>query len=276
MGMRRVLLLLCLILATACSSDGGAGSEPREELNPADPVALVGDWSVRADGAPTETVLILRVRPAVTDLTIKMACGTVGGSWAAEARQSLFLGQVSSGSGDCFGKSGIQSVDWLRQVTGFRTDGDHPLLVDARGATVATLTPASSTPTPRLTTSAELASSHFGEPAPLPGGATAVSGQQLVGRWVPSGGRVPVKADTEFRSDGTWVGSDGCNGHGGRYVLGREGRLLVAANGISTLVACESSPINQWVATAMRVGTIGAELVFYDRTGKELGRAVAG
>lgn len=80
-------------------------------------------------------------------------------------------------------------------------------------------------------------------------------------------------ADEPAITDEMREGSDGCNGKGGGFLLGQEGRLLTTS-GNTTLIGCESSPVASWVDGASRAGLLGDLLVFYDAKARELGRVV--
>ncbi|HUS23005.1 MAG TPA: META domain-containing protein, partial [Aeromicrobium sp.] len=110
------------------------------------------------------------------------------------------------------------------------------------------------------------------EPPPLPAGSEPATAQQLTGRWVPAN-KPDSRAFVAFEDSGTWHGSDGCNGAGGRFAVGSGGRLLTTA-GITTAVACENSRLPSWVDDASRAGFTRGQLVLYDASGNELGQAV--
>lgn len=75
--------------------------------------------------------------------------------------------------------------------------------------------------------------------------------------------------------DGTWIGSDGCNGGSGRWAMGDGGELLVTA-GPSTLIGCEGVGVPGLFAQSALAGFDGAELVLLDQTGAELVKLVRG
>jgi hypothetical protein len=76
-----------------------------------------------------------------------------------------------------------------------------------------------------------------------------------------------------FASDGSWSGSDGCNGQGGRWRLGTGGDL-VTTTGPSTQIGCAGVPVGGWMARARQAGLAGKTLVLLDGTGHEIGRLV--
>jgi hypothetical protein len=104
---------------------------------------------------------------------------------------------------------------------------------------------------------------------PLPRDLAAMGRDALVGRWVPT--EDPRRAYVELRPDGSWDGSDGCNGQSGRWVAGPRGAFL-ATTGLSTLVACRNVPLGSWLGATWRAGLDRGTLVLLDAGGQELGR----
>jgi hypothetical protein len=178
---------------------------------------------------------------------------------------------------------------WKPQVAWFQSQGSTQRLLDADGTVVVTLTPGpapedlpadalddidldAAYPTPEL-------------PPPLPAGVRAPSEQDLVGtRWkpldVPSSGepgseQSADKAFAKFFDDGTWRGSDGCNGQGGTWALNPQTGEWLAVGGATTLIGCANVDVNGAVNGASAVGMDGEELVFYDARGNENGRFAA-
>jgi hypothetical protein len=68
------------------------------------------------------------------------------------------------------------------------------------------------------------------------------------------------------------VGSDGCNGFGGRFAVGPEGSLVAINGDAGGGVACDTSPAPYWVSEARRVALDDGQLVLFDGVGKSLGR----
>lgn len=91
-----------------------------------------------------------------------------------------------------------------------------------------------------------------------------VTEEQLVGpRWKPfrylkSG--VQPRAYLQFHSDGTWTGSDGCNGQSGRYRLAPTGHVT-ATQGPQTQVGCRMVPVGSLLTKTYRVETEGQLLL---------------
>lgn len=70
---------------------------------------------------------------------------------------------------------------------------------------------------------------------------------------------------------GSWTGSDGCNGLGGRWSVGAGGELLATA-GPETTIGCENVAIAQWLTTAVTAALDGGTLVLLDAAGTAIGR----
>ncbi len=111
----------------------------------------------------------------------------------------------------------------------------------------------------------------FRPAAPLPEPLEPATATELRGRWIPIDGPAATEAQVQFCESGTWGGSDGCNGSGGRWAVEDEGEF-VATSGASTLIGCDNVPVPEWVASARLAGFDGSELVLLDVSGAELGR----
>lgn len=256
--------LLAVVLA-AC--DGSSGNTVRVQPTP-DPAELVGSWFIAADGEEPHAILTLG-----DGLFLLRKCGTLDGNWRAN-KHAMFVGEFYGGSGGCFKAQQSPFPQWMVKVTGFRRDGNNELLVTSRGTTVATLTPgAQASPDP------DIAEMHggFAEPQPLPAGVDPVTADDVIGRWLPMPQDRPEgsrdKAFVEFDDGGGYTGSDGCNGVGGRYIVGPAG-LILATSGPRHLVGCDNSPLPDWPAESGRLGLRDGHLVFVDPAGKVLGEAV--
>ena len=285
LGMATVLVVAACGTQTAAgpgdSGDAGAPREPTgTPASPADPAGLVRLWTVR-EAAGEEPGAILRL--AGGDLSLWRRCGHLSGAWRADA-DGLFIGHVYGGSDACV--SGPDSgPDWLRRAAGHRADGPDRLLVDRDGRPLARLVPGGRPKVDRNTAKSE------GEPpvltdelrrllapaAPLPAGLRPATADELAGRWVPAegpGSRAPTRPYAELEPDGTWSGSDGCNGQSGRWVAGDGGSFLAVA-GAQTLIGCEGANMAGWLSDASRAGFAGDQLVLLDRSGTR-GRPAAG
>ncbi len=99
-----------------------------------------------------------------------------------------------------------------------------------------------------------------------------MSKKQLVGpRWTPQAGGPYGTTDAflQFHSDGTYTGSDGCNGQLGRYWLTRGGHVH-ATLGPQTRIGCASVPVGSLLARADRLVRQGPLLVLIAQNGETL------
>jgi len=263
-----VVAVLALVSCTVSGSAESAAPAPaRPRSGPSDPIALVGMWKLTGVGAEAGTVVGLT--PA--ELTIYRSCGELLASWSADS-QGLFIADVMASTGGCDPET---RVVWLNKAVGYRLDGRNAVLLDVDGGTVARLAASSEPPRPDRE-SFEVTDEFrrfFDSPAVLPPRLTPADRRELPGRWVPArgGSKALEQPYLEFRADGRWSGSDGCNGSGGGWVVGSAGTLL-ATSGISTLIGCDNVPVGDWLSAARRAGFDGATLVLLDQNAKELGR----
>jgi hypothetical protein len=277
-----VLLALAGCAAVPPEPEAGppAANEPAAVDEKA--ISLVGLWRVTgADGAGADAFL----RLDGTSLVAWTTCGIAMGEWRASG--GAFLAGVSGaiGGASCLGDPGAgvpaDSLEWLHDARGFRAvaGAAGAELLDADGRTVAVLgvdgaPPANPDHTddyldaPEVTADVE---DRFVTPAPLPPDATPVTAADLLGRWEPDAGFAAEPPFVSFDDDdGTWTGSDGCNGGSGRWTLG-DGGLLLATSGPSTLIACEGAAVPYWMARAARAGIVDSHLVLFDSAGNRLG-----
>lgn len=281
-------VVLFTLFAAGCAGQGAApdpvdpgttgpgGGPPGGGGTDADPVALIGLWSVTG-AAGEEADAVLRIAPE--SLSLWRDCGTLMGAWQADTGGS-FVADVDSSAG-CPASEPL-APQWLRGATAYRVAGKERVLLDGHGEPVARLLPGGR-PKPNPNVAPQEAQPPvvtdeirraLARSADLAPGLVAPGRDALVGRWSPEDG--PDRAFLEFRADGSWVGSDGCNGLGGRWVAGADGALL-ATSGPSTLIGCDNVPVGAWLVNARRAGLDEAEadgerLVLVDATGKELGR----
>ena len=290
--MRRTLCILAatLVLLSGCAVEPQpAEPAPIETFTPADntetgdaettdAVQLVDLWRVtEADGAGTETFL----RLDATGLIAWTDCGTAQGSWRASG--TAFVADIwgESGGADCLRDAATRttapSLGWLYAASRFRITADGAELLGSDGATVAVLRVDGAPPSnPNMTDdylerperTADDAS-RFAVPAPLPGGMRPAAASELTARWEAEGSFAADTPFAEFRADGTWSGSDGCNGGGGRWSLG-DGGVLLATSGASTLIGCDGIGVPGLVAATGRVGIVDGKLVLVDAGGVEL------
>ncbi|MFC0678638.1 META domain-containing protein [Lysobacter korlensis] len=277
-------LLLSGCAATAdpplsAAPGNGGGSE-------VDAVGLLDVWRVSgAEGEDEDTWL----KFGVHEFVLWHECAVVFGSFRASGSLLIASPDAAHGWPECTMLEGPPMVPWLTSVTEFtETEGGYELL-DADGTTVATLTIDGTPPeTPGLDSSIREApevtpevEALFAVPASLPAGLEPV--EELVGRWLPV--VPPAEGDEaeqpttepfiELAADGTWSGSDGCNGHGGRWAATVDGNLIATA-GASTLIYCEGAPVGTWMSATALAGMVDDELVLLDNAGTELGRLVRG
>jgi heat shock protein HslJ len=258
----------------AAPRDGAPG--PSTPTAVGDPWRLIGSWRVAGDGTGAAVLQL-----AAGELRLWQDCGVLFGTWRADAA-GQFVADSSSGDGACFDSSHALVPRWLSRSVGFRLHGEGAVLLDDNEAVTASLEPGGR-PTPGPNVLGSVADpprapdartrAALAEPAPLPPELTAADVDKLVGEWFPVGVRRPGRSQPslELRPDGTYRGWDGCNGTGGRWVAGPEGRLL-ATSGVSRLVGCQNINVGQWFAGAGRAGLDGDTLVLLDAQGTELGR----
>jgi heat shock protein HslJ len=72
-----------------------------------------------------------------------------------------------------------------------------------------------------------------------------------------------------FKADGTWTGSDGCNGLQGTYSIGQRGAFS-ATSGPQHLVGCENVPHTGVLHAAKRIAISADTLQFFGADGRQL------
>lgn len=72
-----------------------------------------------------------------------------------------------------------------------------------------------------------------------------------------------------LRPDGTWVGSDGCNGLQGTYTIGQRGAFS-ATSGPQHMIGCDNVPHTGVLTSAKRVAVDGDTLQFFGADGRQL------
>jgi hypothetical protein len=278
--MKRFALPAAAILLLA----GCAGEPLPEDLAPASPpmfaepgegeseaIGLVNLWRVSDAQGETESTWL---RLDAHEFQLWRDCGMIMGSWRAS--DSLFLASVHAASGDC-ATGGLPAVAWLESASAFTETADgYELLSD--GVTVATLT-VDGAPQP-IDTAAEFYTkppevtedvrARFRAAASLPRELTPVSADALAGKWIPAGGSIAADPHVVFAGDGTWSGSDGCNGGGGRWAA--DGGEFLATSGPSTLIYCDGAAVPSWVSQASAAGVdADGHLHLFDASGAPLG-----
>jgi hypothetical protein len=124
-----------------------------------------------------------------------------------------------------------------------------------------------------------------GSTAPQPAATTpAVSSarplavsEHLAGTWRPLtmdgfNGLKTARPDNPtltFNSDGTWTGSDGCNGISGTFTIGQRGEFTGTV-GNQRLIECANVPHTAVLQAARRIAADQATLKFYAADGREV------
>ena len=115
-------------------------------------------------------------------------------------------------------------------------------------------------------------------PAPAVSSTAAVaSAQSISGTWRPTklDGYTTMKSarpedpTLTFNPDGTWTGSDGCNGIGGTFTIGQRGEFTSKADG-QRLIECANVPHTAALNVAKRVAVDSKTLQFYAGDGREV------
>ncbi|WP_382305207.1 META domain-containing protein [Herbiconiux sp. UC225_62] len=102
---------------------------------------------------------------------------------------------------------------------------------------------------------------------PGSGEADPATGADLVGTWVTGESYdSPDVPFLDFAEDGTWTGSDGCNGVQGEWAVAADGSLTVSA-GPSTLIACDGAALPSMLSGAALALVDGESLLLTDADG---------
>ena len=280
-ALTRALLVAGVVvgLTAACATPAGPVS-PRGSDTAAwsDPVGLIGMWRVSgAEGEGPDTWL----RLDAGQYMLWGDCGAyVQGGWEATGR--TFVASDPYGMAAACAADGILEVPWLRAAVAYEPDGDGWRLLDEDGEVLAGLRiDGAPAPVPdaaeRFAQAPEVTDdvrAAFDEPAPLPRGLEPATGRDVVGRWEPLD-HSSTDPHVDFEEDGTWSGSDGCNGSGGAWALDDGGRLL-ATSGVHTLMACDGHGVPGAVTAAARAGLDAGLLVLVDQDGTEITRLARG
>jgi heat shock protein HslJ len=246
-------------------------------------VGLIGMWRVAAAGEGPGTFLRLAGPGAMSGLEVWRACGVIDGSWAVGPTR--FVASTYTSAAGCMEPDGsMPSIPWLYSATAYQPDGDGWDLIDASGAITATLRhdglPA---PDPNVIASEaqapvadDAARSLLSDAAPLPTGLRAATAAEVVGLWVPSGAPLATNPSIELAGDGTWRGSDGCNGAGGRWAVDVDGQFVIPTGGAMTAMGCDGAPLPELITTARRLAIDNGQLVLVDREGQAIARLAWG
>lgn len=283
--MRTALALLVAMatLTCACGSTASddAGTSPTSvqpsQTVSADPTDLVGTWTIQGPDIEPGTMVL------GAGLTIDRPCGLVDGVWLADPA-GRFAATTVGWSTDC--EEGLDTrtspEGWLARVRAYLVDADTAELLDEAGALVADLSrvvPPSSEAGHDDQAVQEWMRSLLSAPAPpVPHGMQAATREQIVGSWVAEAPTStfdrPDSAGITVEPDGSWSGTDGCNGVGGVWVAGDDGWFRAAA-GLTTLIGCDNVNVNAWLDQARLAALDGDWLVLVDESGAELGRFTA-
>jgi len=289
MAMRWLVSLLACLTLTGCAeplAGAGPGGSPSTSAersvggSPSAPaglnaVRLIGLWSVDAPGV--DDGVVLRLDP--NELLVFGTCGVLFGQWQANVRGD-FLASTDSSSGSC--TPDVTTPPWLAAATGFGFDGAAAMLVDETDTPTARLQPGAvpsvppnldpSYADPSVVTDEDRR--RFAADPSLPAGLTPAVTERLIGRWLPVGAPTST-AFVSFADNRSWTGSDGCNGIGGRWLIGSAGALL-ATSGPQTLIGCLNIAIADWLFAAALAGFDGEIMVLVGADGNETGRLQAG
>lgn len=118
-----------------------------------------------------------------------------------------------------------------------------------------------------------------GAAAPTATVQAAPSAQAVAGTWRPvqMAGLTTLQAQRPddpvlvFHADGTWTGSDGCNGLHGTYTIGQRGEFT-ATVGPQRLIGCDNVPHSGILQAARRITLDPDALHLYGADGQELAR----
>ncbi len=278
----RHLSAACAVLVVVLAGCAETTDRVEVEAGPTDapdasavPSALVGQWTVDDSADDRQAVVNLS---AGGGMDIFLACGVLSGGWDG-ATGGLFVADSSGGSGQCF-PDGVEwksvAPGWVAAARGFALDGERRSLLDAGGSVLVRLERTSERPEVADTVSEtvaevptldEQARVRLDAPPNLPDDVDPAGASDLIGRWeLPKREKVYV----EFDDDGTYKGSDGCNGSGGRWAA-REG-ALIATSGPQTQIGCDNVDALPYEARA--AGIDEGALVLHDATGDEVRRLV--
>lgn len=230
--------------------------------------ALVGLWKVEAEGEGTETWVAFTPR----GVTVERDRRLISASWVTGDNR---IGAVV-GSWD--GALTDHSVPWLEDAGTFAREGAEFLLQAPDGSVLASLTPARGAPAPRsasadsMSVSTSGAGSAFSLPVAPAAPGPALSPEELTGRWrtgdAAADGSRPF---ITFAADGTYRGSDGCDGISGKWLLLPGNRLVFTSSG-RTQVGCGNlQPVPEWTEATRSVSVVSGALTLFDVDGTPLG-----
>jgi len=267
-AVRAAALSVLVLLSAGCAS---AAPEPTAEGDRT-ALGLVDLW--RVSGVPDEEPdTWLRIE--ALQLQLWRECGMIDASW--QGTDTLFVAGIIGGSGSCDSTERGLRAPWLEEVTGYRATEAGWQLLDAAGDVVASLA-IDGAPEPIATAVDSLAEPPpvtaetrklLRAPAALPADLTAATAETLSGRWEPVGYGGDLEPFVEFADDGSWSGTDGCNGRAGRWATDGTGVLLATA-GMSTAIGCDYVDVPLGSGAALLAGFDGDQLVVLDADATEV------
>lgn len=274
-----VLLGACADPSTLPGSGPGSSSPAPSGSDLSVAARLVGSWTVQ-DSTSSHDGAVLQFNG--TYGTVWRECGTadyaviVGPSGSVRAH-------LQGGAGECDLDEG---VPWLAAAARVVPEADSMLVEDAAGTRLATLRPGgepmkhddidpSLAADPELTD--ELEAMLSARVMDLPDGLRpATISQVTAGRWYPDrhAPSAPEGSWLELDADGTWSGSDGCNGQGSVWLLEASGWFRTGS-WAQTAIGCSGIDVGGALSegVALAVDEEGA-LVALDETGTPAARFV--
>jgi heat shock protein HslJ len=119
-------------------------------------------------------------------------------------------------------------------------------------------------------------SGHGGSSGGHHGESETLAAEQLVGTWVVDATfETPTQPYLTIIDDGTWRGSDGCNGVQGTWELASSGTLEVTA-GPTTMIYCEGKALPTLFSEAKTAAVADETLTLMDGTGEVTATLIAG
>lgn len=232
--MKRFFLVIAALM-TGCVLTGCAGA-PAPDASPRNPdepprvgegaggestaLGLINLWRV-SDAAGESPATWFRID--VGELQLWRECGMITAAW--NSTETLFAAAVISANGKCVAGATLPDVPWLETAARYRAAEDGWEFLDSDGSVVARLAvdgaPKLDPEVADFYTEPPLINDATGQAlrvaAPLPEGVVPVTSDALLGKWVPVAYQVQTDPHVQFLPDGTWEGSDGCNGARGRW-----------------------------------------------------------
>ena len=275
----RVFALFALLGACADPALLPPGSGPGTRATPL-PLAAraVGTWTVHDVSAPFEGA-VLQIDGSYA--TLWRECGTLDYAALVGPTGRLRV-RLQGGGGVCDVDAGLP---WLEAATRLDADGERLVLEGADGTRLATLEHGDTPPVhesiapeladdPILTD--EIEATLTAPAIEVPAGLTPAAEDAVTGRWYPDrhSPADPDAAWLELRADGTWAGSDGCNGQGSVWLLEPSGWFRTGT-WAQTEIGCGGVDVGRALASSVALAfDIDGALVALDEGGTTTGRFV--